>query len=88
MRDGAGHPAHQHCMATAPPEAVGCAGPTPQVHLAQQAYDLLEMHGIELERTLDVFEGDLRATGQLDGGASAALGDLADLYASQVRVGR
>mmetsp|Transcript_13668 Transcript_13668/g.29330 ORF Transcript_13668/g.29330 Transcript_13668/m.29330 type:complete len:420 (-) Transcript_13668:692-1951(-) len=44
-----------------------------KVQLAQQAFDLVEMHAIELEKQLDEFEGDLRVTGGLDGTS-------ADLY--------
>jgi hypothetical protein len=38
-----------------------------KVQVAQQVYDLLEMHAIELDKQIDDFEGDVRLTG-LDGG--------------------
>ncbi len=37
-----------------------------QVQVAQQVYDLLEMHAIEVEKSIDDLEADLRVTGQLD----------------------
>lgn len=37
-----------------------------RTHLAQQAYDLIEMHALDLERTMENFEADLRAGGVMD----------------------
>lgn len=39
-----------------------------KVQVAQQVYDLIEMHAVELEKQIEDLEGDLRASG-LDGGA-------------------
>lgn len=37
-----------------------------KVNLAQQAHDLVEMHAVELERTLDQFETELKNSGMMD----------------------
>eukprot|EP00798_Chlamydomonas_sp_ICE-L_P014781 gene14781-20831_t len=37
-----------------------------KVQLAQQAYDLMELHAIELDKQIDEFESDLRAQGLLE----------------------
>jgi inhibitor of growth protein 4 len=39
-----------------------------KVQVAQQVYDLLELHAMELEKQIDDFEGDLRSAGVLDAG--------------------
>ena len=47
-----------------------------KVQLSQQAYDLVEMHALQLEQTIDDFESDLRAQGMLDGSSNPLLNDL------------
>lgn len=50
-----------------------------KVQIAQQAYDLLETHALELERTMENFESDMRIGGVLDPDL-AGLDNFADLY--------
>ena len=46
-----------------------------QVLVSQQVYDLLEMHAVNLEKSVDDLEGELRLTGAYDN-------DLPSLYSS------
>ena len=44
------------------------AKPLIQVQVAQQVYDLLEMHAVDLEKSIEDLESDLRVSGAFDGG--------------------
>lgn len=52
-----------------------------KVKMAQQAYDLLEMHALELERTMENFETDMRVGA--DAELNAALDGLTDVFTPQ-----
>lgn len=45
-----------------------------KVQVAQQVYDLIEMHAIELEKQIDDFEGDIRVSGLDAGGMESYYG--------------